>query len=268
MATTHETEHGGGGHPSLKQYIFIAVLLFVITIVEFVLILDSVGLREASPIGTTVILFVLSGFKFAIVILFYMHLKFDNKFFFWVFIAGMVLAVMVGLALMGLFTAVKPTLGGEPRLPDVAVPCAFDHELGEHGENVCPEPTPQPTSTPAPTLAALVISTPAPVAPGGAAAGGPPSAAKGQQLSESYGCIACHSADGTVLVGPSWKGIYGSQEPLEGGGSATVDDDYIRESINDPYVKLVEGFGELMPTGLGVTDEEIDSIIEYIKSLQ
>ena len=151
MATTHETEHGGGGHPSLKQYVFIAILLFVITIVEFVLILDSVGLREASPIGTTVILFLLSGIKFAIVILFYMHLKFDNKFFFWVFIAGMVLAVMVGLALMGLFTAVKPTLGGEPRLPDVAAPCAFDHEIGEHGENVCPDPTPQPTSTPAPT---------------------------------------------------------------------------------------------------------------------
>ena len=275
MATTHETEHGGGGHPSLKQYIFIAILLFAITIVEFVIIMDFPGPREkviADALGqpsTTILLFLLSGIKFAIVILFYMHLRFDNKFFFWVFVAGLTLAVMVGLALIGLFTAVMPTLGGEPRNPAVAAPCAFDHDLGEHGENVCPEPTPQPTSTPAPTLEALVISTPAPVSQtGGGVSGGPPSAEKGLQLAESYGCIACHSADGTVLVGPSWKGIYGSQEPLEGGGSATVDDDYIRESINDPYVKLVEGFGELMPTGLGVTDEEIDSIIEYIKSLK
>ncbi len=270
MAISHETEHSGGGHPSLKQYVFIAILLFAITIVEFVLILDSVGLREASPIWTTIILFLLSGIKFVIVILFYMHLKFDNKFFFWVFIAGMVLAVMVGLALMGLFTAVKPTLGGEPRLPDVAAPCVFDHDLGAHGENVCPDPTPQPTSTPAPTIAALAITAPVAVAAtgdGSGAGSGEPSAAEGQRLAnEVYGCNACHSTDGTVLVGPSWQGIYGSQEALEGGGSATVDDDYIRESIHDPAAQLVEGFGNLMPV-LGLTDPEIDSIIEYIKSL-
>lgn len=153
-------------------------------------------------------------------------------------------------------------------MPDVAAPCAFDHDLGKHGENVCPDPTPQPTSTPAPTLEALAISTPAPVN-GGSAPGsaGEPSAAEGERLSnEVYGCNACHSTDGTVLVGPSWQGIYGSQEALEGGGSATVDDDYIRESINDPGVKLVEGFGNLMPV-LGLSDAEIDSIIEYIKTL-
>ena len=275
MATTHETEHGGGGHPSLKQYVFIAILLFAITIVEFVIIMDFPGEAEkviADALGqpsTTILLFLLSGIKFAIVILFYMHLKFDNKFFFWVFIAGMVLAVMVGLALMGLFTAVKPTLGGEPRLPTVAAPCAFDHDIGEHGENVCPDPTPQPTSTPAPTLEALAITAPAVAAssesgPGG---GGGPSAAEGERLSnEVYGCNACHSIDGTVLVGPSWQGIYGSQEALEGGGSATVDGDYIRESIHTPDAKLVEGFGNLMPV-LGLSDAEIDSIIEYIKTL-
>ncbi len=276
MATTHETEHGGGGHPSLKQYVFIAILLFAITIVEFVIIMDFPGEREkviGDALGepsTTILLFLLSGIKFAIVILFYMHLKFDNKLFFWMFISGMTLAVMVGVALIGLFTAIQPTLGGEPRSPTVAAPCTFDHEIGDHGENVCPTPTPQPTSTPAPTLEALAISAPAvTVSEGdGGVSGGEPTAEKGRQLSESYGCIACHSADGTVLVGPSWQGIYGSQEPLEGGGSATVDDDYIRESINQPDLKLVEGFGNLMPSGLGVTDEEIDSIIEYIKSLQ
>ena len=93
--------------------------------------------------------------------------------------------------------------------------------------------------------------------------------AEGQRLSnEVYGCNACHSTDGTVLVGPSWQGIWGTQEGLEGGDTATVDAEYIRESINDPYAKLVEGFGELMPTGLGVTEEEIDSIILYIESLK
>ncbi len=276
MAITHETEHSGGGHPSLQQYIVIAILLFAITIVEFIIIMDFPGPREkviSDALGqpsTTILLFLLSGIKFAIVILFYMHLKFDNKLFFWMFVAGMVLAVMVGLSLIGLFTAVKPTLGGEPRLPDVAAPCAFDHTIGEHGENVCPDPTPQPAPTLAPTIPALTIT--APVPGNGGPQGGPagePSVAEGQRLSnEVYGCNACHSTDGTVLVGPSWQGIWGTQEGLEGGDTATVDAEYIRESINDPYAKLVEGFGELMPTGLGVTEEEIDSIILYIESLK
>ncbi len=276
MAITHETEHSGGGHPSLQQYIVIAILLFAITIVEFIIIMDFPGPREkviSDALGqpsTTILLFLLSGIKFAIVILFYMHLKFDNKLFFWMFVAGMVLAVMVGLSLIGLFTAVKPTLGGEPRLPDVAAPCAFDHTIGEHGENVCPDPTPQPAPTLAPTIPALTIT--APVPGNGGPQGGPagePSVAEGQRLSnEVYGCNACHSTDGTVLVGPSWQGIWGTQEGLESGETATVDAEYIRESINDPYAKLVEGFGELMPTGLGVTEEEIDSIILYIESLE
>lgn len=273
MATTHETQHSGGHHPTFMQYVFIAILLFAITIVEFVIIMDFPGPREkviADALGqpsTTILLFLLSGIKFAIVILFYMHLKFDNKFFFWVFIVGMALAVAVGLALIGLFTAIAPEGGGNVRAETVTAPCAFDHDIMD---NVCPTPTPQPSPTPAPTLEALDITAPAVTAPGNGGAGadpGTPTAAKGQQLVLDYGCIACHSTDGTVLVGPSWQGIYGSAEALEGGGSATVDDDYIRESIKEPNLKLVQGFGELMPA-LDVTDAEIDSIIEYIKTLR
>ena len=258
------------------QYVVIAVLLFAITIVEFVIIMDFPGPREkviGDALGepsTTILLFLLSGIKFAIVILFYMHLKFDNKFFFWVFIAGMALAVAVGLALIGLFTAIRPEGGGNVRAEGVAAACAFDHSLGEHGENVCPTPTPQPSPTPVPTLEALAIPAPVVVAAGdgdGGADSGEPTAAKGQQLVIDYGCVACHSTDGTVLVGPSWQGIYGSAEALEGGGSATVDDDYIRESIKEPGLKLVEGFGDLMPV-LEISDAEIDSIIEYIKTLR
>ena len=276
MATTHETEHGGGHHPTFMQYVVIAVLLFAITIVEFVIIMDFPGPREkviGDALGepsTTILLFLLSGIKFAIVILFYMHLKFDNKFFFWVFIAGMALAVAVGLALIGLFTAIRPEGGGNVRAEGVAAACAFDHSLGEHGENVCPTPTPQPSPTPAPTLEALAITAPVAVAAGdgnGGADSGEPTAAKGQQLVIDYGCVACHSTDGTVLVGPSWQGIYGSSEALEGGGSATVNDDYIRESVKEPGLKLVEGFGDLMPV-LEISDAEIDSIIEYIKTLR
>ena len=277
MAIPHETEHHGGGHPSLKQYILIAILLFAITIVEFVIIMDFPGEAEkviAEALGepsTTILLFLLSGIKFAIVILFYMHLKFDNKLFFWTFIAGMVLAVMVGLALIGLFTAIK---GGDLRADDAPyVQCVFDHELGAHGENVCPTPVPQPTSTPHPVVPTIVYTAPVVAVPAGAAAIAErpeePDAGYGELLYTQYGCNACHTTDGTSLTGPTWLGLYGSQEDLADGTSVTVDDEYITESILDPNAKITAGFtAGLMPTTLGVSEEDIPHIIEYMKSLQ
>ena len=276
MATTHETEHGGGGgHPTFMQYVVIAILLFAITIVEFVIIMDFPGESEkiiSDALGqpsTTILLFLLSGIKFFIVILFYMHLKFDNKLFFWLFVAGMVLALMVGLSLIGLFTAIK---GGDLRAGDAfAAPCYFDHTLGEHGENVCPTPEPQPTSTPHPVVPTIVYSPPpaGPLVVVVADVSGPPDAGLGEQLVATYGCAACHTIDGSDLTGPTWLGLYGTQEELDDGTSVTVDDEYIKESIQDPNAKITAGFtAGLMPPTLGVKDEEIPHIIEYMQSLR
>src|SRR5690606_32862710 len=55
----------------------------------------------------------------------------------------------------------------------------------------------------------------------------------GQKIYETRGCKTCHSVDGAPLVGPSWKGIWGTDRPIEG-GSAKVDENYIAESINNP----------------------------------
>ena len=98
-----------------------------------------------------------------------------------------------------------------------------------------------------------------------------PDAYLGEQVYMQYGCNACHSADGTALVGPTWLGLYGTDEPLDDGSTATVDAQYITESIIEPNARIVQGFtGGLMPARatLGITDEEIIHIIEYMRSLQ
>lgn len=127
MAVAHQTEHEVR-HPTTKQYVMIATILFAITIVEFVLIWDRAGIDDNLGASKVPLLIFLSAIKFAMVILLYMHLKFDNPFFLWVFLGGLALAFMVGLALLGLFTAIK----GETRdyASDRAVP--FEHE-GEGG---------------------------------------------------------------------------------------------------------------------------------------
>jgi len=95
-----------------------------------------------------------------------------------------------------------------------------------------------------------------------------PPAEAGQRLTKSRGCVQCHSADGSVGVGPSFLGIFGEETTLREGGSVRVDEDYLRESILDPQAKVVAGFEPVMPTFQGrLSDREITVIIEYIKSL-
>jgi len=95
---------------------------------------------------------------------------------------------------------------------------------------------------------------------------------KGKALVSAKGCVACHTADGTRLVGPSYKGIYGTDVKVVADGktqTVKVDENYIRESIELPQAKIVEGFPPSMPSYKGlVNEEELAAIIEYIKSLK
>jgi len=95
-------------------------------------------------------------------------------------------------------------------------------------------------------------------------------AKKGAQIATAQGCLGCHSTDGTTLVGPTWKGLYGSKVTLADGTTVVADEAYLREAIVDPNARLVQGFpANVMPAGYGdrLSDEEIDALIAYIKSL-
>ena len=88
----------GHGHPGAKEYLGIAVVLTVITAIEV-----AVFYVPAMKAFLIPILLTLSAVKFALVVMFYMHLKFDHKLFSWLFVVPMLLAVAVIMALMKLF---------------------------------------------------------------------------------------------------------------------------------------------------------------------
>ena len=94
----------------------------------------------------------------------------------------------------------------------------------------------------------------------------------GALLVQRRGCAQCHSVDGSAKVGPSFKGSFGTQQPVEpvaSGETVTVDENYIRESIMEPMAKVRAGYKPVMPTYKGqLKDEEIAAIIAYIKSLK
>jgi cytochrome c oxidase subunit 2 len=94
-------------------------------------------------------------------------------------------------------------------------------------------------------------------------------ALQGEKVTQKYGCVACHSADGSNKIGPSFKGIYGTSVELADGSKISADDSYLRESIEYPQKKLVKGFVGQMPTYKGqISDTEINSVISYIKALR
>lgn len=102
-----------------------------------------------------------------------------------------------------------------------------------------------------------------------------PTVEEGAKLYQMIGCMACHSTDGSTVgkVGPSWKGIYGTERVLgKGGKSALADEAYLRESIVNPSAKVVKGFEKFdtgMPIYAGIlNDSQIESLILYIKSLK
>lgn len=95
-----------------------------------------------------------------------------------------------------------------------------------------------------------------------------PNAERGEIIVNQNGCFACHSVDGSILVGPSWLGLYGSEEQLSDGSVVTVDDEYISESILEPNAKIVQGFPENSMPQYTLSPEEIADIIEFMKTLQ
>ncbi len=104
-----------------------------------------------------------------------------------------------------------------------------------------------------------------------AAAAGATPAERGKALVNDAGnlCSTCHSIDGSKLVGPSFKGIWGRKEKMSDGTEITVDADYIKESIYKPQAKIVEGYGPVMPAMYEgkLSEQDINDIIEYLKTL-
>jgi len=91
--------------------------------------------------------------------------------------------------------------------------------------------------------------------------------ASGQQVFQQMGCATCHRAD-TQGRGPNLEGVFGKQVMLDDGRTVTADENYIRESILNPAVKVVAGFKPIMPTYQGqVSEETLAELVSYIKSL-
>ncbi|MFN8556667.1 MAG: cytochrome C oxidase subunit IV family protein [Dehalococcoidia bacterium] len=99
MTTTHEPatashteEHA---HPGPRRYVQIAIILAVLTALEVAI--SYMGLPAAL---TVITLLVLATIKFSMVVMYFMHLRFDNRLFTVMFAGGLALALVVFVAVL------------------------------------------------------------------------------------------------------------------------------------------------------------------------
>ncbi|GAF02583.1 cytochrome c oxidase subunit II [Saccharicrinis fermentans] len=85
-----------------------------------------------------------------------------------------------------------------------------------------------------------------------------------------YGCNACHTSDGSKLVGPSYKNIMSRTRTVIKDGQEMemkADAEYIRRSIYDPNAEVVKGFAEGLMISYKdqVSEDEIQQLLEYFE---
>ena len=85
----HDGEHGAHDQVTDNRYIVIAAILAVITAAEV-----AASYIDLGPVFIPLLLFMMAV-KFFIVASFFMHLRFDNKIFTWMFYSGLFLAIGV-----------------------------------------------------------------------------------------------------------------------------------------------------------------------------
>ena len=260
MTTSHEDQHDGR-HPTFKQYVVVAVILFVVTIVEFLLIWDRIGISDDLGASKIPLLIVMSAFKFAVVIMFYMHLKFEARLFSGLFLAGMGLAVVVGIALLGIFFAFE----GDPRPYAQANAIPYVHEEEAHEEGSKDDLAVDSTSVP-PTAVPSTVAPDAKDTPTLAPPIGGDSVA-GQTVFTNSGCVACHTIEGVPgavgQIGPELTHV----ATIAATRKSLSAEAYIRESIENPTEFVVDGFGPLMPTLRGaMTDEDFENLVAFLLS--
>jgi cytochrome c oxidase subunit 2 len=96
--------------------------------------------------------------------------------------------------------------------------------------------------------------------------------AAGEAIINDQGCTACHSSDGSKIIGPSFLKIFGEKQIIVKDGkelTITIDEAYIKRSIYEPNSEIVKGYPrDLMQSYKeSLKDDDIQKIIEYLKSL-
>ena len=105
MASSHAAPAAahapGGGHATVQTYIRVAVALGILTAIE----IGALYVPGIPSHALVALLLVFSVVKFGLVVAFFMHLRYDNKLLTVLFVGPLIIALVIILAIMALFSA-------------------------------------------------------------------------------------------------------------------------------------------------------------------
>ncbi len=92
----------------------------------------------------------------------------------------------------------------------------------------------------------------------------------GLVIIKANACITCHSLDGSKVIGPTFKGLYGRKTLVvteSGDKEIEANDEYIKKSITDPNAEQVKGYnkGLMQSYKEKISAEDLDKIVDYFK---
>lgn len=239
--------HPAHAGASVRLYSWVAVILAIFTVIEVAILFVDV-----SAFATAIIAVIYSVMlaKFAMVAAYFMHLRYDSKWFSILFVIGVVMALGTYLAFRAMFSTVPALEGAKLRNEPVA----------ETLESAAPPPVAE--------APAAVSDAPTDVAAAAEPAAGPDLAA-GQGHFKTLGCGACHKVTGVEgavgAVGPALDGLGARAGSRVAGLDA---DAYIRQSLLDPNAFVVEGYMKMMPAvAVSLSEAQLADLIAYLKSL-
>jgi cytochrome c oxidase subunit 2 len=94
---------------------------------------------------------------------------------------------------------------------------------------------------------------------------------RGAALADQNGCLGCHSTDGSRKVGPSYKGLWGSERTVVRDGQEVkvlMDTDYLIRALREPGIEIAEGYPAIMPPFPGLSDDDIKALQAWLESLR
>ena len=97
---------------------------------------------------------------------------------------------------------------------------------------------------------------------------GDPVAGRQVALRPEINCVFCHSDDGSTMIGPTFKGMFGSTLKYDDGSGVVMDEAAIRYALKHPIDKIVDGYEPRMPeldSKMSETDKQ--NLIAYLASI-
>jgi len=94
--------------------------------------------------------------------------------------------------------------------------------------------------------------------------------ADGSDLFSKYGCIACHSLNGSVMYGPPLNGLFMKEVSVVRQGkeiTIVADREYFTKAITDPdFEKVSEYKSKIMPKPV-IPEDDVETLIDYLTAL-